>query len=393
MSGEIEPSGRACDHYNRFREDFALAKELGHNAHRLGLEWSRLERKEGVWDQHEWDHYKAVINELLKAGIEPIVTLNHFTVPLWFSDLGSWTKAGSIELFTRFAVKAVLELGKEVRYWVTINEPNILSALSYYYGQWTPCEKDLKKALAVLVNLMKSHVSAYTVMHETARSSADIKRPEIGIAKAVTAFHPCSFFSLHDLLSAQARNVFHNHSFIRSVIDGLISIPGFPEEKLATGDALDFIGLNYYFRQFIRSRKGTFRKQPMGEVCSPSRHKNAGALTDMGWEIYPRGIYETVKSISRYGKPIIITENGVATKNDAVRKAYIRDHLSQLLKAVNRGFPVKGYLHWSLMDNFEWAEGYSKLFGLIAVDRASQKRFIRPSAEYYASVIRSGQVQ
>ncbi|MFH1837652.1 MAG: glycoside hydrolase family 1 protein [Candidatus Omnitrophota bacterium] len=391
ISGRTEPSGSACDHYNKFREDFALAKQLGHNTHRLGLEWSRLEKENGIWDQNEWEHYKLVIGELLSLGIEPIVTLNHFTVPSWFSDIDGWTNTSSIELFTRFAVKSIETLGDKVRFWIPFNEPNILAILAYFYGQWPPAKKNFDEALIVLRNMLKSHALSYVKMHEYAKKVPSIKPPKIGIAKAVTAFHPCSYFSLHDRSAVYQRSRFHNHAFIRSAINGRVLIPGLPKERLYTKNAIDFIGLNYYFRQFIKNEEPLF-KRSFGEVCSLSHHPEAGPVTDMGWEIYPKGLYETIKAMSRYGKPIIITENGLATKNDSLRQDYIRHHLGELLTAIRHGFPVIGYLHWSLLDNFEWAEGYSKRFGLIEVDYASQKRSIRPSAKYYASVIRTGQV-
>jgi len=317
--------------------------------------------------------------------------LNHFTVPLWFADKGSWLYPGSIDLFTRFAIKCIEELGDKIRYWITINEPNILATLSYIYGQWPPCKKDLSSALIVLKHMTKSHVSAYKNMHELAKKSGNIRSPMIGIAKAVTAFHPCSRVSLGDRLSVSFRDHFHNHSFIRSVIKGRVLIPGLPKEDLMSKDTLDFIGLNYYFRQFIKNKSPLF-KRSVGEVCSPEHHPNAGPVTDMGWEIYPEGLYEILKDMNSYHKPMIITENGLATKDDALRCTYIKGHLSQVLKAIQHGFPVKGYLHWSLLDNFEWAEGYSKRFGLIEVDYLSQKRTIHPSAEYYSSVIRSKRI-
>ncbi|MFC1480050.1 glycoside hydrolase family 1 protein [Candidatus Omnitrophota bacterium] len=374
--GHTEPSGKACDHYHRFREDFLLAKELGHNAHRLGIEWSRLEKDEGVWDQAEWDHYKRVLDELIKLGIEPLVTLNHFTLPLWLARKGGWLNEQSVDLFTRFAAKAIEELGGRTEYWITINEPNILAMLAYFCGQWPPCKKNFSEALVVLKNMLKGHVGAYRRMKEYARSTSGVKSPKIGIAKAVTAFHPCSPFSALDRLFTYCRSRFYNHSFIASA------------KKKKT---LDFIGLNYYFRQFIHHGK-PFMKNPLGEVCSLGHHADAGETTDMGWEIYPEGLYEVVKSFSRYQLPIFITENGIATNDDTIRQRYLKDHLTQLLRAIKQGSPVIGYLHWSLMDNFEWAEGYSKRFGLVHVDFGSQKRTIRNSARYYASVIQTGKV-
>jgi len=389
--GNTEPSGKACDHYHRFREDFRLAKELGHNAHRLGLEWSRLEKNQGTWDQAEWDHYKTVVNELVRLGIEPIVTLNHFTVPVWFARKGSWLNDESVPLFSRFAVKAIEELGDQARYWITINEPYILALIAYFQGQWPPCRKSFDDLLTVSKNMLKAHVEAYRGMHEHANGSSGIRTPKIGIAKAVTAFHPCSPYSIRDRLCAHLRSRFHNHSFIASAVKGRVLIPGLFPERLLTKGAMDFIGLNYYTRQFIHYKK-PLSENPLGEVCSLEHHSDSGETTDMEWEIYPKGLYELVKSFRRYHVPIFITENGLATDDDTLRQRFIKEHLAQLLKAIKEGAPVMGYLHWSLLDNFEWDKGYSKRFGLVHVDYGTQKRTIRDSARYYASVIETGKV-
>jgi len=389
-AGGTEPSGKACDHYHRFREDFLLAKELGHNTHRLSLEWSRLEKDEGVWDQGEWDHYKEVIDELIKLGIEPVVTLNHFTVPLWFERKGGWLSEDSAGDFTRYAAKAIEELGSRVQYWIAINEPYILAFLGYFFGQWPPGRKNFNEALIASKNMLKSHAASYQKMHEYARHTG-LRTPKIGIAKAVTAFHPCSRYSPIDALRTHFRNRFYNHSFIVSALKGRVLIPGLRREKLPAANTIDFIGLNYYFRQFIHHQR-PLRKHPLGEVCSLEHHKNAGRTTDMGWEIYPEGLYEVVKNFCRYRLPIIITENGLATTDDSLRQRYIKDHLTQLLRAITDGAPVVGYLHWSLLDNFEWADGYGKRFGLINVDYNTQERTVRDSARYYADVIRTGMV-
>lgn len=388
QEGKTQNSGAACDHYHKFKEDFLLAKELGHNAHRLSLEWSRLEREENVWDQSEWDHYKTVLDELNKLRITPIVTLNHFTVPLWLAKKGSWLNEDSVDIFTRFAQKAIKELGGKVKYWITTNEPNILAFLAYYYGEWPPCHKNFSEALTVLKHMIKSHAKSYHLMHEFAAKTPNIKSPKIGIAKAVTAFHPCRVFSVSDRLSVFYRRLLHNYSTVSSLINGRILIPGLRPETLYAKKTIDFIGLNYYFRQFIRRGK-LFSKDFLGEVCSPNHHPNAGETTDMGWEIYPKGIYELVKSFSRYKLPLMITENGLATVDDSLRQSFIKQHLDYLFRAIKEGSPVIGYLHWSLLDNFEWAEGYTKRFGLVHVDYKTQKRTIKNSARYYASVIKN----
>jgi beta-glucosidase len=369
QSGGTEASGKACDHYSRYPEDFAIAKELGHNAHRLGLEWSRIEKSEGVYDQNEWDHYKKVLDELNKLGIEPLLTLHHFTLPTWLAQKGGWENPDTIDNFARFAETAVEQLGSKVKYWITINEPLILAFIGYFQGMWPPHKKSFEKILYVSENMIKAHIEAYSRMKNI--SSNPI---EIGLAKAVATFHPCSSYSILDRLSSYFRSNFQDHHLVRSAL-------GY----------LDFIGLNYYFREFVHHRFPIWIN-PYGSICSHSHHKDAGKRTNMGWEIYPRGIYEVVKKFSKYKLPIFITENGLSIDDDLIRQEYIKTHLYWLLEAIKEGAPVKGYLHWSLLDNFEWAEGYKQRFGLVGVDFNTQERTIKNSARYYAEVIRSGKV-
>jgi len=390
-TGQIEASGVACDHYNRFEDDFNLAKELNHNAHRMGIEWSRVEPSEGEWNNDEWEHYKKVISSLNSLGIEPVVTLNHFTVPIWLKNKNSWLNESSPELFARLAEKAILELGDKVTYWITINEPHMLAFISYFYGKWTPFIKDKTKSLTVIKNMLKGHALAYKRMHEVAKQNNHIKIPKIGVAKAVCTLHPDSFFSIKDRISAHKRNLYHNHAFINSLIKGIILFPGCKKEKLIAGKTLDFIGLNYYYRQFISSKE-SYLISPLGGMTETEKHKNHGIITDMGWEIYPKGIYEVSKTFKKYNLPIMITENGLSIKDDLIRRNYIKTHLEYVLKAINKNIPIIGYLHWSLLDNFEWSDGYTKRFGLIEVDYNSQKRTIRDSAKYYAEIIKNGKI-
>lgn len=381
-----EECGRACEHYTRFNDDFRIAAELGHNAHRLGLEWSRIEPSENTWQDMEWEHYRAVLDSLLEKNIEPILTLHHFTLPLWLSKKGGWLNPDSPSIFTHFAEKTARELGSRVKYWITINEPNILAILAYFWGQWPPCHKNFNEAVTVLRNMLKAHALSYEMIKNTS-----CKNTQIGIAKAVTAFHPESFFSISDRLACAFRSRFHNYNFISSLVNGRIEFDPFHKERLPAARTLDFIGLNYYFRQFIRGEKDLFA-HPLGEVVSPPPRAGKREITDMGWEVYPEGLYEVIKAFAKYRLPMMITENGIGTLNDDRRKNYIKEHLTAVLKALNEGFHVNGYLHWSLLDNFEWDSGYSKKFGLVEVDFSTQQRTIRPSARYYSKIIRSGRI-
>ncbi|MBF0215433.1 MAG: glycoside hydrolase family 1 protein [Candidatus Omnitrophica bacterium] len=380
-----DPSGKACDHYNRYEEDFRIAKALNHNAHRFSVEWSRVEPSEGVWNEPEWDHYDKVIDLMISLKIEPILTLNHFALPLWLARKGGWSNEDIIPFFTRYASRAAQRYGDRVRYWIPINEPQILAFIGYFRGSWPPFKKSFELMLTVIRIMLAAHVSAYAAIKNRARSA------DIGMAQAVTAFHPCSRLSPLDIISAFLRADFQNKSFVRSAITGKMRFFPYIDEPIDVKHAIDFIGLNYYFREFVH-HKAPIALNPFGWVCSHTHHEKAGQRTDMGWEIYPRGIYEVVKSFSGYGLPIMITENGLATCDDELRRTYIKDHLYWLAKAIDEGCPVKGYLHWSLLDNFEWAEGYSKSFGLVDVDFKNCKRTVRESAKFMAAVIRAGRI-
>lgn len=381
-AGHTEPSGKACDHYRTYEKDFSLAKELNHNALRLSLEWSRLQNEDGSWRNSEWEHYKKVLDSLILKGIKPILTLNHFTLPNWLAKKGGWLNNGSPDLFIGLAEKSALEFGEKTQLWVTINEPNILAMLAYQKGEWPPCRKNHSEALTVLSNMLKGHCGAYQAIKSLCGNET-----RIGIAKAVTAFHPCRRNNLHDILAAKKCNFFHNHSFILSSILGKNKIPGLRPNDLCEKKCMDFIGINYYFRHFIRGKK-LFGKNSFGQICSNSHHPESGPLTDMGWEVYPRGIYEVMRDLFRYKLPFLVTENGIATENHDMRTDFIKKHLFYVEKAISEGLPVMGYLHWSLLDNFEWAEGFSKKFGLIHVDFKTQKRDIKPSARYYSEIIK-----
>jgi beta-glucosidase len=382
-----ETSGLASDHWNRFREDFKIAKSLHHNTHRFSIEWSRVEPKEGEFDQEAISHYREMVRELRKNGLEPIVTLFHFTLPLWLVRQGGWASAHSTELFTRFAQKMVEVLGGEVRYWMTINEPLVYIFKSYLMGEWPPGERSYEKSYRVVTHFLKGHVAAYDAMKEAARNSG-YSEPQIGMAHHVAMFTPCGN-SWRDRFTTWLRNLIFNHLFVKALIQGRIFYPGIFRIKLKRRAALDFIGLNYYTRDFVQN-KGFGVPGVYGDTCTSKHHKEAGRKNFLSWEIYPQGLGQLVKDFSKYKLPIIISENGICTEHDEERTHFIKEHLRELAKAIEWGAPVFGYLYWSLLDNFEWAEGFAPRFGLVEVDYTTQERKIRPSALEYAEICRSG---
>jgi len=334
-------SGRACDHYNRFREDFDIAKQLGHNAYRFSIEWSRIEPEEGKFDEKEIEHYRQVIKSLRERGLEPFVTLWHWTLPLWLAEKGGVSNKNFPKYFERYVNKITLSL-KDVNFWITLNEPEIFSSNSYLKGVWPPQKKNLIFCLRVARNLIRAHQKSYKTIKEINPNN------QIGVAKHNIYFEGWQFYFLNWLWNKYFLNKIKNHQ--------------------------DFIGLNYYFH----------RRFPKNENKE---------ISDMDWEIYPEGIYHVLKDLKKYNKPIYITENGLADAKDEKREKFIKEHLKWVHKAIQEGVDVRGYFYWSLLDNFEWDKGFWPRFGLVEIDYKTMERKIRNSALEYAKICRENRLE
>ena len=381
-------SGQAADEWNRSEEDFLIAQTLGFTAYRFSLEWSRIEPAPGQFDDSALAHYRQMILSLKSKGIEPIVTLNHFTIPIWFLNQGGWFSDKSPELFARFTQKTTEVLGSDVHYWITLNEPAVYTYKSYMIGQWPPAEKSTKKAFKVIQNLGKAHVLAYMKIKEV-YAQKGWKAPMVGIAQQVLIFAPCSPSSLWDRISARLRDQVINHLFVQALIQGKARVLGFFSIRLPKAKTLDFIGLNYYTKEYVHSR-GFLFSDILGGECAlehPGVKKN-----NLGWEIYPQGLYRFIKDFSKYKLPILISENGICTNDDTERSDFIIEHLKFVARAMKEGANVIGYLYWSLLDNYEWADGFAPRFGLIEVNYATQERKVRDSARKFAEIIKSGKL-
>ncbi len=368
----------ACDQYNRYEEDFDLARELGHNAHRLSLEWSRIEPQQGVFSSEALAHYRRVLEALRERDIEPLVTLHHFTNPLWLSRTGGWENPEVVEYFTRYAKVVASELGELVRFWNTINEPSVYAYEGYVEGIWPPGSKSLRSAAIVMTNMLRAHALAYHIIHETSPGRGS----SVGIAKHIRLLDPLRPRHVCDRALARLGDFILNQWFLDAVDTGRLAWPlGMGQKVQLLAATHDFIGLNYYTREMIR-----FNLLKPHMLFMENMNRPGCATNDLGWELYPEGLHRVLMWLKRYGKPIYITENGIAAADDSLRRAYLRDHLTQIHRAVSEGADVRGYFHWSLLDNFEWAEGLTPRFGLVAVDYETQKRSPRPSARVYAQI-------
>ncbi|MBM3253236.1 MAG: glycoside hydrolase family 1 protein [Candidatus Omnitrophica bacterium] len=383
-----EPSGKTCEHYLKFKEDFKLAKGLNHNCHRFSLEWSRIEPQQGRFSEEALSHYREVIVLLKSLNIEPIVTINHFTLPLWFCKKGGWEQSDSPEIFSVFVERVAKEYGDLVNYWLTLNEPMVYAYQSYFIGKWPPGKSNFSLFLKVVKNLIFAHVLSYQKIRLLIREkySKDVR---VGFSNHTLVFSPCHKGSLKDRISASLRHNMSNHFFVKAIMDGRVFLPGIFNERLPIKKAIDFIGINYYSRDFVRNAGFTIPKV-LGEVCTLLHHRDAGRRSFIEWEIYPEGIYRILKEFSRYKLPLIITENGICTEDDNERTEFIIGHLREVKQAIGENIPVFGYIYWSLLDNFEWDKGFSPRFGLIEVDYKTQSRKIRNSALEYAKICKTG---
>jgi beta-glucosidase len=359
-----DTSAVACDHYHRYREDFALLRELKQNAHRLSIEWSRIEPSEGAFDSRQIRHYRDVLGELREQSILPMVTLHHFTSPLWFVRRGGWTARGSARAFMPFVRRVVDELGDLVGMWCTINEPSIYGANGWITGEFPPGHRgDLLAQYRVTRNLQQAHELAYVAIK---RRWPDTP---VGLSHHKFVFSPASR-RRRDRLAAQATQLVTDRwpvgpAQLRPIVE-------------ATSD---FIGIAHYWGQVCAFDARRPRDQFIRRFNPPNE-----PVTEIGFVSKPAWMRGVLNMVRRYGKPVFITENGLATSDDSWRERYLTETLANVHAAIEDGVDVRGYFHWTNTDNFEWARGYTAHFGLIAVDRHTLERTIKPSGRLYARI-------
>ncbi|MCC6175974.1 MAG: glycoside hydrolase family 1 protein [Chloroflexi bacterium] len=374
-------SGDACDQYHRFDQDFALLGQLGQTCHRLSLEWSRIEPRPGELDQAAIAHYRAVLESVRRHGMEPIVTLHHFTNPLWLVERGGWTRPEAVRYFERYARRMAREYQDLVRYWVTINEPGVYASQGWVLGVWPPNRpNDLPGAMRVLRTMALAHGRAYRAMKEVQPDA------RIGVAHHWRIFDPANPDRRGDRLVAAIRNRLMNMMFPVAIRTGRIVPPAGSGRVIPwLANTEDWIGLNYYTREHDvfdpREARLMFGREMLPDV---SRNQ-------LGWEIYPQGLERALLAIAppSLGREVIITENGIPEPGhqDLLRPSFLVQHLMACHRAIQQGVRLRGYAHWTSLDNFEWAEGFVPRFGLVYVDFATQVRTPKPSAYLYRDII------
>lgn len=366
--GKVPACGRACDHYNRYEEDFDLARKLGHNAHRFSIEWARIEPEEGKFDEREIEHYRSVLMALRARNLEPFVTLWHFTLPTWFAESGGWERKDAPEVFARYCGHVVEKLGELAVHWSTINEPNVFASNGYVRGIWPPFVQfaPISRARIVRPVLENGEVNEEQVLtpFRYFKVRRALMRGHIYAYKVIKKVHPTAQVSIvRDIIVFDStRNPIHRvrawvmnwhwtHSLMRMI-----------------GGHYDAIGVNYYFY----NKAGDRAKYPK---------------SDMHWDLVPRQVTQALQMLQRYKKPLYIAEAGLADHADKQRAWYIRELVAGVEAACAAGVDVRGFMYWSLLDNYEWAAGFGERFGLIEVDYTTLERRIRPSAWEYKDCI------
>lgn len=374
----------ACDWWRgRYREDFTRARALGQNTHRLSVEWGRLEPREGEWDRAAFGVYRDMLTRLRDLGLVPLVTLHHFTSPRWLTARGGWANGAAIPAFRRFAERVVRELGDLCDFWLTFNEPNTLATLSYGAGMWPPEKKSLANALRVMVNLVRAHAAAYAAIKAAQRDA------RIGLAHAFRVITPNDPISRLDRLAAGLRDRLFNRLFLRALEEGVLRFPGGAAISVPEAQGTqDFVGVNYYFSEgaaFDLREPGLLfgRRVFSAQACLWQSIYLGAANVD------PSSFECLLKELALYRKPIYVTENGMFEAKGADQCEYLVTHLAAVHRAMEAGADVRGYYWWTLVDSFEWTEGYGPRFGLFRVDRSTQQRTARPVAALYAQIARA----
>ena len=343
-----EKSGWACDSWNRYLIDHQLAQELGCSAFRLSLEWSRIEPIEGKFSVAALEHYQRVLRDLKRRKMKRVVTLWHWTLPLWLVErYGGWHKKEIVDLFIKYCEKVLKELGEEIDIFVTLNEPIVPLNSGYLSGQFPPGKHNPFLYRRARQHLILAHQESYRIAKKI--------KPllPVGITTLYNFFEPASS---HWQWAAKKVSDWYNHYILDKI-----------------NDFQDFVGIDYYFHNKI----ALSFKLPFYQ-CNENKK-----VSDLGWEIFPRGIYGVTKDAwERYQKPIYIFENGLADAKDQYRAEFIYDHLRWLYKAIQEGVDIRGYFHWSLIDNFEWTKGFKPRFGLCEINYQTMAR--RPRSSFYS---------
>ncbi|MBE0698494.1 MAG: glycoside hydrolase family 1 protein [Anaerolineaceae bacterium] len=375
-----DKAGRACDWWGgRWKEDFDRAADGGQNAHRMSIEWSRIQPTPDRWNEDALDNYREMVRGLATRNMTPMITLHHFTDPQWLMERGGWENDETPALFAKYVFKVVEALREYCTLWVPINEPNIYTYSGYIEGTFPPGKKDNGAAFHVLANLLRGHAAAYRAIKEIQREA------RVGTSIHVRQMLPAHAWMPLDkpLAGLLSRNL--NTSFLDALAGGRFRFLFKSVRVPEVVGTQDFVGLNYY-----TSEQVAFAPFEAAGFFSNRYYRKEAQLSEGGFIANePKGLFDFIKMAQRYNLPVIITENGVEDSQDHLRPRYIAEHVHQIWRALNFNWPVKGYFHWSLVDNFEWERGWTQRFGLWGLDPATQVRTRRPSVDLYAAICKA----
>ena len=366
---------RADDHYVRFKEDIDIMAQMGLQIYRFGIEWSRIEPQRGVYCEEAIAHYREEIRYMLSKGIQPLLTLHHFTNPLWFEDMGAFEHKDSPEIFLTLVKKAVESFGDLVSDYITINEPNVYCTNSLFYGEWPPEKKSMASVVRAFSNMTAAHIKAYEYIHKK-RKEMGFDDTKVSFANHLRIFEPENPKNLMHCFFARIMEYLFQGAITTAMMTGKCSFPILRRKGIQKGKYYDFIGINYYSRSTIKGFADGVRRD-----C----FKN-----DLGWEIYHEGLPMLSESLyEKYRAPVFVTENGTCDNTDSFRPRFIYDQLKLISECENH---ITRYYHWSFIDNFEWKEGESARFGIVHVNYDTQERTVKNSGKLYASIIKNGGV-
>ena len=370
---------RADDHYNRYREDIDLMASMGMQIYRFGIEWSRIEPSRGEFSEEALAHYRDEIEYMISKGIRPMLTLHHFTNPLWFEDMGAFECREAVDIFLEFAERVVDRLGDLVDDYVTINEPNVYCTNSLFYGVWPPEKKSIVSLVKAFSNMTLAHIKCYEMIHQKRKMMGKSREQTlVGFANHLRVFAPKNKNNPIHRLGASLSEYLFQTAITDAMMTGKCSFPVMRRAGVKRGKYYDYIGINYYSRSTVSG---------IGDGVLEDAYHN-----DLGWEIYHEGMIELCGKLSaKYGReyPIFVTENGTCDNSDLFRARFVYDQLKLISETDNR---IERYYHWSLLDNFEWREGECARFGLVRVNYETQERTVNDSGRLYSAIIRDGGV-
>jgi len=363
------------DHWKFWQEDTQLMADMGLQLYRFSVEWARLMPTENTVDESAVEHYRQELLLLQEKGIRPLLTIHHFTNPMWFENKGAFEKRENLHYYLELVEFVVDRFGDLCSDYITINEPNVYATNSYFFGLWPPGRKDVWTTLQVMENLAFCHIRAYQILHEK-RKAMGYSDTMVGCANHVRVFAPKNEKNLWHQISAKLTAYLFQDALTMAMTLGRFPFPLRNHGKLPTGEYTDFIGVNYYTRSTVSG---------IGDGVRDNCPKN-----DLNWEIYPQGIAACAEQLYKLlPRPIWITENGTCDNDDRFRCRYLYEHLKALSES---SLPFRRYYHWCLCDNFEWVEGNSAKFGLVRVDPQTRQRQVKSSGHFFSGVIKAGGV-